>query len=147
MKKFATAFAVFVISMSAAHAADDPIAIRQDLMEANGAAAAVSAGLLKGEIPYNPVVAKEAIMALRAVSHAFGSFFPEGSEKGNTKASPKIWQDAAGFQAALAKFQKDADAAAEASGKKGPADLAAFKTAITPVLKNCAACHHDYRLK
>ncbi|HVW57183.1 MAG TPA: cytochrome c [Rhizobiaceae bacterium] len=147
MKKFAAAFAVLALSVGIAHAADDPIAIRKDLMEANGAAAAVSAGLLKGEIPYNPVVAKEAIMALRAVSHAFGSFFPAGSDKGNTKASPKIWQDMAGFQATLAKFQKDTDAAAQASGKKGPADLAAFKAAITPVLGNCAACHRDYRLK
>jgi cytochrome c556 len=147
MKRLAAACAILALSASAAYAADDPIAIRKALMDSNGAAAAVSAGLLKGEIPYNPVVAKEAIMALRAVSHAYGSFFPAGSDKGNTKASPKIWQDAAGFQAALAKFRTDADAAAEASGKKGPADLAAFKTVITPVLKNCAACHRDYRLK
>jgi cytochrome c556 len=138
---------ILAASVSVAYAADDPIAIRKDLMEANGAAAAVSAGLLKEEIPYNPLVAKEAIMALRAVSHAFGSFFPAGSDKGNTKASPKIWQDEAGFHAALAKFQADADAAAKASGKHGPVDLAAFKSAITPVLKNCAACHRDYRLK
>ena len=147
MKRLATACAILALSVSVAYAADDPIAIRKDLMEANGAAAAVAAGLLKEQIPYNPVVAKEAIMALRAVSHAFGSFFPAGSDKGDTKASPKIWQDAAGFQATLAKFQADADAAAKAAGKKGPADLAAFKAAITPVLGNCAACHRNYRLK
>lgn len=147
MKKFAAAFAVLALSAGVAHAADDPIAIRKDLMDANGAAAAVSAGLLKGEIPYNPVVAKEAIMTLRGVAHAYGSFFPAGSDKGNTKASPKIWQDAAGFQAALTKFRTAADAAAKASGKGGPADLAAFKAAIMPVLGNCAACHRDYRLK
>lgn len=116
-------------------------------MDANGAAAAVSAGLLKGEIPYSPTVAKEVIMTFRAVSHAYGSFFPAGSDKGNTKASPKIWQDPAGFQAALTKFRADADAAADASGRSGPADLAAFKAAVTPVLGHCAACHRDYRLK
>ena len=57
--------------------------------------------------------------------------------------SPKIWQDMAGFEAKLAQFQKDTDAAAAAK----PADLDAFKAVVGPVLKNCKGCHEDYRVK
>jgi cytochrome c556 len=148
MKKIALAASAVMLSVAtAAMAANDPIETRKDLMEANGAAAAVAAAMLKGELDYNPAVAKSAIRTLDATAHAFGAFFPEGSDKGDTKASPKIWGDMAGFQKHLAKFQADADAAAKASGKDGPADLAAFKAAITPVFGNCKSCHQDFRLK
>ena len=87
-------------------AADDPIAVRQALMDNNGAAAALAGGMLKDEIPYNPVVGKAVIDALSATALAYGSFFPEGSvDPARSQASPKIWEDAAGFQAELAKFQ------------------------------------------
>jgi cytochrome c556 len=147
MKRSAIAFSVLMLSVAAAAAADDPIATRKTLMDANGAAAAVSAALLKGDLDYNPTVAKAAIMTLRAVSHSYGAFFPAGSDKGNTKASPKIWEDAAGFQKELAEFQEHADAAAQAAGKNGPADLAAFKAAVTPIFDDCKDCHQNYRLK
>ncbi|MCG8564863.1 MAG: hypothetical protein MI747_07250, partial [Desulfobacterales bacterium] len=38
-----------------AHAADDPIATRQAIMSSVGAAAGLGGGMMKGEIPYNPV--------------------------------------------------------------------------------------------
>jgi cytochrome c556 len=147
MKKIAFAATMLLLSAGAVSAADDPIASRKALMDANGAAAGVAAAMMKGDIGYNPTVAKSAIMTLRAVSHSYGAFFPEGSDKGETKASPKIWSDRAGFDAALAKFQSDADKAAQAAGKDGPADLDAFKAAVGPVFGNCKACHQDYRLQ
>ncbi|MGN6772275.1 MAG: c-type cytochrome [Rhizobiaceae bacterium] len=147
MKKIALAVSAIMLSAAAAAAADDPIASRKALMDANGAAAAVSAAILKGDMDYNPTVAKAAIMTLRAVSHSYGAFFPAGSDQGQTKASPKIWEDMAGFQKELGKFQEQADAAAKASGKDGPADLAAFKAAVTPILGDCKDCHQSYRLK
>ena len=147
MKKIALAVSGLMLAATVAMAANDPIATRKALMDANGAAAGVSAAMLKGDLDYNPAVAKSAIMTLRAVSHSYGTFFPEGSDKGDTKASPKIWSDHAGFEAELAKFQADADAAAKAAGKDGPADLDAFKAAVTPVFSHCKTCHQDYRLK
>jgi cytochrome c556 len=148
MKKIVLAVsAVMLSAVTVAMAAGDPIATRKTLMDANGAAAGVSAAMLKGDLDYNPAIAKSAIMTLRAVAHSYGSFFPEGSDKGDTKASPKIWSDNAGFEAELAKFRADADAAAKAAGKDGPADLDAFKAAVTPVFGHCKTCHQDYRLK
>jgi cytochrome c556 len=62
-------------------------------------------------------------------------------------AAATSWKDRAGFDSHLAKFTADVDKAKEVSGKDGPADLAAFKAAMTPVLANCKSCHEDYRLK
>ena len=130
-----------------AYAADDPIATRQALMDNNGAAAGLAGGVMKDEVAYSPVVGKAVIEAFSATAHAVGSFFPEGSaDPARSKASPKIWDDAAGFQAALGKFGTDVAAAREASGKDGPADKAAFAAAVQPVLGNCKTCHEAYRL-
>jgi cytochrome c556 len=147
MKKAALALSALTLSASFAAAADDPVASRKALMDANGAAAGLAAAMLKGDMDYNPAVAKAAIMTFRAVAHSYGAFFPEGSDKGETKASPKIWQDAAGFRKELAEFQEHADAAAQASGKNGPADLNAFKAAVMPVFDDCKDCHQSYRVK
>jgi cytochrome c556 len=133
---------------TSAFAADDPIATRQALMDNNGAAAGLAGGVMKDEVAYSPVVGKAVIEAFSATAHAVGSFFPEGSaDPARSKASPKIWEDAAGFQAALEKFGTDVAAAREAAGKDGPADKAAFAAAVQPVLGNCKSCHEAYRLQ
>ena len=127
-------------------AADDPIAVRQALMDNNGTAAAVAGGILKDEIPHNPAVAKGAIFALNATALAYGNFFPEGSvDPARSHASPKIWEDAAGFAAELGKFQAATAAAVAAAGKEGPADKATFASAMQPIFSGCKSCHEAYR--
>ncbi len=139
--------AAVLIATGTAFAADDPIAVRKALMQATGGAAGLAGGMMKGEIAYNPAAGKSAIASLRGVAHSYGDFFPEGSLTGDTTASPKIAEDAEGWKKALAKFAADADAAAQASGKDGPADLDAFKAAVGPVLGNCKSCHEGFRVK
>ncbi len=79
---------------------------------------------------------------------AYGSFFPEGSiDPARSNASPKIWEDKAGFEAELAKFQQAVSAAVQASGKDGPADKAAFVAAIQPAFGSCKSCHQSYTIK
>jgi cytochrome c556 len=141
---FVGAFAAFAIP---GLAADDPIAVRQSLMDSNGAAAAVAGGIMKDEIPYNPVVGKSVILAWAAVANSYGDFFPEGSvDPARSKAAPKIWEDAAGFKAELDKFKAAAAAAVEAAGKDGPADKAAFAAAAGPVFDSCKTCHEGFRI-
>ena len=137
--------ALAVGSVSAtAIAASDPILVRQKIMKSNGGAAGVSGGMMKGEIAFDAKVANAAIRTMNAVAYTFGNYFPAGSETGmETRAAPKIWQDMAGFEAKLAQFRKDTDAAAAAK----PADLDAFKAVMGPVFKNCKGCHEDYRIK
>ena len=127
-------------------AADDPIAVRQLLMDSNGAAGAVAGGILKDEVPYSPVVARGVIYAMAATAEAYGSFFPEGSlDPARSHASPKIWEDATGFQAELTKFTEATSAAVKAAGRDGPADKAAFAAAMQPIFGTCKSCHQGYR--
>jgi hypothetical protein len=87
-------------------AAEDPIAVRQALMASNGAAGAVAGAMLKDELAYNPLIAKSAIASLDATAQAIGDFFPEGTlDPARSEALPKIWEDPAGFTAALAKWK------------------------------------------
>lgn len=148
MRKLAGLLGAFVVASSAALAAEDPITSRTSLMEANGAATALAGGMLKQQIPYAPAAGKAAITTWEAVATSFGAFFPDGSEDpSRSEAAPKIWQDRAGFDAELAKFQQAALAAAEAAGKDGPADLASFQQLAQPVMDTCKSCHESYRLK
>jgi cytochrome c556 len=127
-------------------AAEDPIAVRQTLMASNGASAAVAGAMLKDELAYSPAVAKAVLSSFDAVAAAYGDFFPEGTlDPANSEASPKIWEDPAGFAAELAKFRQAAAAASEASGRNGPADKAAFQAAIEPVFGTCTSCHEGFR--
>ena len=129
---------------TSALSAEDPIGTRKAIMQSNLAAAKVSGGMMKGEIPFDANVANLALQALNAASLTFGANFPEGSETGmDTKASPKIWEDMAGFQKQLGQFQADAAAAVAAK----PGDLDSFKAAFGNVARNCKQCHEGYRVK
>lgn len=139
---FGIVAAGFGVVATAAFATDDPIFTRKKLMDANGAAAAAAAGMAKGEIAFDPKVAQAAIQTWNSVANSVGDYFPAGSDKGDTKASPKIWEDMAEFQEYLAKFQKDTDAAL----KSKPQDLDAFKAVLATVGESCKNCHEDFRL-
>ena len=130
------------LAAAGAYAIEDPIFTRQSLMDANGAAAGAGAAMLKGEAPFNEAVGKSVFQTMHAVAYSYGDYFPAESNTGKTKASPKIWEDAAGFAAALQQFQKDTDAALAAK----PADLEAFKTAFGQVANNCKTCHDKFRI-
>ncbi|WP_265515686.1 c-type cytochrome [Nitratireductor luteus] len=147
MKTILLSISALMISAAGVAAADDPIAVRKALMQATAASAATSGGMMKGDIAYNPAVAKAAIATLNAVSHAYGDFFPEGLSGENSTASPNIWEDTDAWQQALSKFQIDTQAAVEVSGKDGPADLASFQAVIGPVLSNCRSCHENFRVQ
>ncbi len=147
MRKIVLGLAALCFTGMTATAADDPLASRQAIMKAVGASAGLTGGMMKGAIPYNPAAGKAAIASMNAAAVTFGDYFPEGSNTGDTTASPKIWEDAAGFQAALTKFSDATGAAMAAAGKDGPADLDAFKAAMGPVMGNCKSCHEGFRVK
>lgn len=147
MKILMMAAAFAVLSASVAGAGTDPVHVRKSIMASNGASAGLAVKLMKGEVRYDPAVAKSVLEAIHVNALTIGDYFPEGSGTGReTDASPKIWEDAEGFAKAVAKFQADASEALKASGRGGPADLAAFKTAIEPVFGDCKSCHQVYRV-
>lgn len=93
MRSLLVTASLLVTLVSPALAADDPIEVRETLMESNAASAAVAVEIMKDEIAYNTALGKSVITSLHATALAFGSFFPEGSADANrSSASPKIWK-------------------------------------------------------
>ena len=126
---------------TAAFATDDPILTRKKLMQANGGAMGAAQAMIKGEMPFNPVVAQAALRNFNAVAYSFGDYFPEGSDQGDTRASPKIWAEMAKFQQYLTGFQAHTDAARQAD----PKTLEAFQASLADIGQDCQKCHEEFR--
>ena len=72
-----------------------------------------------------------------------GALFPATSKTGGeTAADPKIWDDAAGWAAAIKKYD-DVTVAAVAAIK----DEASFKAEFGKIGGACGGCHNTYRVK
>ncbi|MBZ9654327.1 c-type cytochrome [Phyllobacterium lublinensis] len=134
--------AIAVLSVSANA---DPIKDRQAIMKDQGKTVGSITPIIKGEKPFDAALVIAALKHLNEDAEKIdaATLFPAGSDKGETTASPKIWEDNAGFLAALTKYKKDAAAAAAAE----PKDLESFKVAFNQVTENCAACHKAFRIK
>lgn len=138
------ALAVGVVSTAAIALTDDPITTRKKLMQANGAVFfGIANGMVKGEIPFSPVLAAAVIRTTNAVAYSFGDYLPEGSDQGDTRASPKIWEEMEEFQEYLADFQAASDAARQAD----PQTLEAFQAVVNDINETCLQCHEDFRLE
>lgn len=135
-----SAFAV-IASTAALALTDDPIATRRQLMQANGAAMGAAQAMIKGDIPFNAAVAMSALQNFEAVGYSFGDYFPPGSDQGDTRASPKIWEEMAEFQQYITDFRNNAAAAITAK----PETLEAFQAALGPLGQNCQQCHQEFR--
>ena len=132
---------LFTVSMAQA----GPIEDRKAKMKEVGKNLGIIGKMVKGETAFDGAAALAAYIAMGEASRGFGELFPEGSETGGkTTASPKIWSDRDGFNAAGQAFGNDLVAAANAGA---PADVAALTASFGNVAKNCKACHTDYRIK
>ena len=123
--------------------ASDPVHDRHELMENIGKAAKAGGAMLGGEAGFDAVAAEMILRGMHNAALGFGYMFPEGATSAESEASPKIWEDRAGFDAKLADFTEDADTAL----KSPIGDLETFKAAFASVTENCKACHESYRVK
>lgn len=142
MKSILLTFSLIALSVSAVAA--DPIADRKALMKERGGLVGQLAPIAKGEQPFDAAKVAEVFAALKANAdrHDVDAFYPAGSFSGDTKASPKIAEDLAGYKQASEKFKTDVDAAIAAN----PQDLDAFRAEFGKVTANCGACHQAWRI-
>ena len=70
-------------------------------------------------------------------------FFAEGTDKGETKAKPEIWQKRSDFDAKMDKMISEVRKLPQAARS----DLASLKKAVSDAGAACKACHDDYRAK
>lgn len=145
MRKLFLALSAIALATSAVQA--DAIADRQALMKERGKLTGELAKVAKGEVPFDAAQILAQLTAMNAnaeKSAAVDVLYAAGTETGGeTEASPKIWEDMAGFKAASDKFTTDTAAAVAAA----PADLDAFKGQFGTITKNCGGCHELYRVK
>ncbi len=139
------ALSIAVVSGSIAWADGhlDPIQNRKDAMAGVSTSMGALSNMAKGTTEFNAWGATAALRGMSYAVHDYGNYFPEGSTGENTTASPKIWEDMAGFKGKLEKFQADiANAIAN-----GPQDAAAIGPIMQTLGGNCKGCHETYRIK
>jgi cytochrome c556 len=131
------------LSASAVVAQSKAIAERKEIMKGVGAAAKEGAAMARGSAPYDNAKAVQVFVVYANAAGKMPGLFPDDSKTGGeTTASPKVWEDAAGFKAAMAKFEADSKAA-QTSVK----DIDSFKVAFGAAGKACGGCHEVYRIK
>jgi len=132
----------FAVGVTGAFAQGDVISQRKALMKAIGDANRGPAAMLRGDQPFALAPVQAALKAMEAAGAKSPPLYPESSMKGDTAALPKVWQTKADFNAKFAKLEADAKAA-----QARIVDEASFRTAFPELLKNCSACHQDYRAR
>jgi cytochrome c556 len=121
---------------------EDAIKYRQSALFIVGQNFGPLAAMAQGKIPYDRDAAiRHAEVAAFVMKLPWHSFGP-GTDTGNTKAKPEIWQNMADFEskrdAMLAEIQKLPQAAGT---------LDSLKAQVGATGKACKACHDEYRAK
>jgi cytochrome c556 len=140
--KRSLALAVALALGTTAVMAQDPIAQRKEQFKAWGAAVREPGAMLRGEAAFDLAKVQAALKLIGDTAPTLAAKFPAGSDKGDTKALPVIWEKKAEFDAIFTKLSGDAKAAAAAVK-----DEASYKAEMGKVLGNCGACHNTFRAK
>ncbi|MEO8526776.1 MAG: cytochrome c [Caldimonas sp.] len=121
---------------------EDAIRYRKAGMTMMGVHLGRVAAMANGRVPFDAkAVADNAEVATMLSKLPYAGFI-EGSDKGDTKAEPKIWTEMDKFRAAAAKMQEEM-VKLNAAAKTGNADT--IKSAVGGVGQACKACHDSYR--
>lgn len=146
MKKFVLlAASVSVATCTLAYAGGhvDAITMRKNGMQGVGLAMGKLVAMAKGEAPADAKKAAGALKSMNYVANTFGDFFPEGSDSGDTTASPKIWEDMAGFKEKLDEFEGDTSLAINETLDSQEA----IQQVVMTLGESCKGCHETYRVK
>jgi cytochrome c556 len=136
-----------LLSVGAGIAQQDVVKQTQADMKANGKAlGGALTPMVKGDKPYNQAAVNEALKVLDDTARKLPTMFPESTKglkpEGDYSASPKIWEDRAGFAAKIESFAKVVTAA-----RAKIKDLDSLKATVPAIGKECGACHETFRLK
>jgi cytochrome c556 len=126
----------------------DVIKQRQADMKANGASMKAINGILEANGPAADVAAEATKINAKAMEIATlfpaGSDQPAGSEPGQTKAKPEVWQNPDDFAAKLKALQ---DESAMLITAANGGDMAAIKAQYEKLGGTCGGCHKVYKNK
>lgn len=98
--------------------------------------------MANGRTPYDAKAAADNADVVAALSKLPWSAFGEGTDKGDTRAKPEIWKEAAKYKEAADKMQAEI-VKLNTAAKAGNID--ALKAAFGPAAASCKACHDNFR--
>ncbi|MBR0904497.1 cytochrome c [Bradyrhizobium liaoningense] len=146
MKRVLIVGGTLLLGMGAVWAQQDSVKEVQTLMKGNGRNAGAMSAIVKGEKPYDQATVNSALAQFEDTAKKLPNLFPASAKgvklDGDYSASPKVWEDKAGFDAKIASFAK---VVGEAKGKVK--DLDSLKANLPAIGKECGACHETYRIK
>ena len=121
---------------------EDAIKYRKSALFVMGQHFGRVAAMANGKIPFDPKAVADNAEIATAMSKLPYVAFIEGTDKGDTKAEPKIWTEMDKFKAAASKMQEEM-AKLNVVAKGGNID--AIKAQVGETGKSCKACHDVYR--
>ena len=136
-----------MVGVTGVEAADDPanaIAYRQKVMKAMDTHLGAIVSITKIEGGQGTHIAAHA-RSIHSLSLMLPDIFPPGSDVGETRAKPEIWQDTAKFEAAIEAFQTDSAWFARTADPSSRIGLGFFGMALRKVGEACDGCHKLFR--
>jgi len=121
---------------------EDAIKYRKGALTVMGAHFSRVAAMAGGRAPYDAKAAADNAAIAESMSKLPWAAFPDGSDKGETKAKPEIWSDKARFAEAAEKMQAEMTKLTVAA-RVGTLD--ALKPAVSSVAGTCKNCHDNFR--
>jgi len=147
MKRVLVVAGALLLSVGAVVAQQDVVKQDQAVMKATGKAlGGTLAPMFKGEKPYDQAAVDEALKQLEDTAKKLPTMFPASVKglkaEGDYSASPKIWEDAAGFKTKISDFT-----AVVTEAKAKIKDAESLKATFPGIGKACGGCHETYRVK
>ena len=121
---------------------EDAIKYRKGALTVMGAHFSRVAAMAGGRVPYDAKAATENAAIAESMAKLPWAAFPDGSDKGETKAKPEIWSDKARFAEAAEKMQAEMTKL-NVAARVGTLD--ALKPAVSSVAGTCKNCHDNFR--
>lgn len=146
----ATAAALGVVLLSAGVFAiaqtkpEDSIKYRRSGMYLVGANFGPLAAMAQGKRPYDKDAAIKHANIVAFVSKLPMEAFVPGTDTGDTKAKPEIWQDPEDFKAKMDKMNQETAKLAQVAQA---GDFEALKAQVGETGKTCKSCHDKFRNK
>jgi cytochrome c556 len=123
---------------------EDAIKYRQSALFIMGQSFGPLAAMAKGDRPYDKELAIKNATIVEFMSKLPWDKFGPGTDMGNTKAKPEIWENMDDFKAKAEKMQAETAKLLQAAQTGDPA---ALKAQVGETGKACKACHDNYRNK
>jgi cytochrome c556 len=150
MKKLALSIAAAAVALAAAGTAvaqsfqkpEDAIKYRRSALTVMAAHFGVLGAMANGRAPYDAAAAARSADVISIVHTLPWTAFTAGTDKGETRAKPEVWSDAAKFKEGHERLHNDM-LKLIAAAKSGNADT--LKAAWGPNSGACKACHDTFR--